>query len=1065
MPLTQKFILNFTESQQEEGAKLLPSTARIFGGQDRIQVEIKDGNDILTTTVTLVDKKITTSCDCGNAQPCHHVWTALLVANQCEDLTLALKRNVPRQFATQNQQQDQDDDLTYQPVKSGRLSYEEREITSDAPRTFQARPAFVLKSDLVNQPAASQILLVIPIDFRPEPNTIRFDVYWRPRPKAGEAPAPAKPYYVDKDTVIDNATVLSMQSLAIPSDGLPPNAYLLTLDIAIQILDNLGPDDLIRWRDKNEIPPKLHKLEYDKSLPLDLDWTLEPIELGFLPSLRFGSIPQNQIKAFFPPKLILTDSSLKHVNCHNADEFALNQLASPQKVLTSDQARQFVRKLTLRTSVKLEGIPNEIKPEFLTPDPKGKLYVRTAVYKFRGQEQLHAILSFDYGGTTIEEFDQRNALPHGKGNEIILRNAIAEENLKLKLQSLGFRFNDKPHNEELGWKLLPAKLDEAVRTLVMEDWYITAEGKTYRKPKTKQPTVKSGLDWFDLEANVDFDDLSVPLPTILKAQAQGDKAVRLDDGTYGLLPLDWLQNFTPLTELGEQAGDAIRFKQEQAVLVNQLLDNQVVQFDQLFKQSVQYYQDIPQNPLDPPSTFKATLRPYQREGLGWLVAMSKRRLGACLADDMGLGKTIQILAFIDTRVQNGSQAPALVVVPKSLLFNWENEARKFAPHLKVAIYAGSDRSQLLRHINRFNIVLTTYGTVRNDSIQLAKIHFDSCILDESQTIKNANAAAAEAVKIIKADMKIAMTGTPIENSLSELASQLDFLNPGLFGKLLASAKPNQNGQLNERTTTRLKNAVRPFILRRTKKQVASDLPEKTEDIIFCELEPEQRNEYDQLKKYYQKQLLDKEDDKVAGQSTMDTLVALLRLRQAACHPALIDHNRATDNSAKLDLILENILQLSQQNHKILVFSQFTAFLKLVANRLDNLKLTYNYLDGQTIDRQQQVEDFQNNPDSVAFLISLKAGGVGLNLTAADYIFLLDPWWNPATEAQAIDRAYRIGQKNHVFAYKIIAKDTIEEKVLKMQQNKKQLADAILDADNAGAPPKLTREDLLFLLAD
>jgi SNF2 family DNA or RNA helicase len=211
--------------------------------------------------------------------------------------------------------------------------------------------------------------------------------------------------------------------------------------------------------------------------------------------------------------------------------------------------------------------------------------------------------------------------------------------------------------------------------------------------------------------------------------------------------------------------------------------------------------------------------------------------------------------------------------------------------------------------------------------------------------------------------------------------------------------------------------------------------------------------------------LDKEDDKVAGQSTMDTLVALLRLRQAACHPALIDHNRATDNSAKLDLILENILQLSQQNHKILVFSQFTAFLKLVANRLDNLKLTYNYLDGQTIDRQQQVEDFQNNPDSVAFLISLKAGGVGLNLTAADYIFLLDPWWNPATEAQAIDRAYRIGQKNHVFAYKIIAKDTIEEKVLKMQQNKKQLADAILDADNAGAPPKLTREDLLFLLAD
>ena len=272
------------------------------------------------------------------------------------------------------------------------------------------------------------------------------------------------------------------------------------------------------------------------------------------------------------------------------------------------------------------------------------------------------------------------------------------------------------------------------------------------------------------------------------------------------------------------------------------------------------------------------------------------------------------------------------------------------------------------------------------------------------------------------------------------------------------------GQIPAKTIEKIRKAVHPFILRRTKQQVATELPPKTELVLWCELDDAQRAEYENLRLYFRQKLLAEEDEKVAGQSTMDSLVALLRLRQAACHPGLLDSARSSDDSAKLSLVLDKIADLAHEHHKVLVFSQFTTFLKIVGARLQQLNLPYAYLDGQTPDREAQVTSFQTNPDIAAFLVSLKAGGVGLNLTAADYIFLLDPWWNPATEAQAIDRAYRIGQTSHVFAYKVITKDTIEEKVLQMQQNKRKLANSILDHENNGLPPKFTLDDLNFLLS-
>jgi SNF2 family DNA or RNA helicase len=332
------------------------------------------------------------------------------------------------------------------------------------------------------------------------------------------------------------------------------------------------------------------------------------------------------------------------------------------------------------------------------------------------------------------------------------------------------------------------------------------------------------------------------------------------------------------------------------------------------------------------------------------------------------------------------------------------------------------------------------------------------ILDEAQAIKNADSQAAKAARLLKGRHRLAMTGTPIENHLGELWSIMEFLNPGLLGPG-SVFKRNASGD-GDRTL--LAKSLRPFILRRTKAQVVQDLPEKTEQTLHCDMEPAQRQLYEELRAHYRQALLRK-DAAELNRSKIEVLEALLRLRQAACHPGLIDPTRVVEPSAKLDMLLPQISEVVEEGHKALVFSQFTSFLTIVRDRLDGEKLRYEYLDGRTRNRAERVVRFQNDPEIPIFLISLKAGGLGLNLTAADYVYLLDPWWNPAVEAQAIDRTHRIGQTQHVFAYRLICGDTVEEKILELQQRKRDLADAILNADNR-LIQNLTREDLEFLLS-
>jgi SNF2 family DNA or RNA helicase len=396
------------------------------------------------------------------------------------------------------------------------------------------------------------------------------------------------------------------------------------------------------------------------------------------------------------------------------------------------------------------------------------------------------------------------------------------------------------------------------------------------------------------------------------------------------------------------------------------------------------------------------------------------------------------------------------------VFNWKDEAARFTPGLRVLDYTGTSRDPAA--IEEHDLVITTYGTLRRDAPQLTEHQFDYVILDEAQAVKNATTASAKAVRLLRGTHRLALSGTPIENHVGELWSLFDFLNPGLLGSSRAfKAASSVQGRAEREDLALVTQAVRPLILRRTKAQVEPELPARTEQTIHCELDAPQRRFYDDIRAHYRTSLMRRIARNGLGRSKMQVLEALLRLRQAACHPGLIDPKRVGEPSAKFDVLLPQLTEVVDEGHKALVFSQFTSFLALLRDRLDREGIVYEYLDGQTRDRAERVERFNADPDCRLFLISLKAGGVGLNLTSAEYVFLLDPWWNPAVESQAIDRAHRIGQTRHVFAYRLIAQNTVEEKVAELQQSKREVADAILTADPA-LIRNLSPDDLEWLLS-
>ncbi|HEX9001365.1 MAG TPA: SNF2-related protein, partial [Blastocatellia bacterium] len=605
---------------------------------------------------------------------------------------------------------------------------------------------------------------------------------------------------------------------------------------------------------------------------------------------------------------------------------------------------------------------------------------------------------------------------------------------------------------------------------------------TLAKINRARPTISfnitSGIDWFDVKAVINFGDLEVSLAEIRKSLRKKERFIKLADGSIGEIPEEWLDKYKHLFGLSEAKEDGLRVARHHVTMLDQLLsENELVTTDKGFEKAREWlknFQGIQEQAL--PTNFKGELRPYQKAGFEWLHFLRDSRFGGCLADDMGTGKTIQTLCFLQSvkeayearnarKRKKEPRAAHLLVVPRSLVTNWMREAEKFAPGLRFLDFAHAERAADIREFDNYDVVLTTYGILLREIERLREYEFDTAILDEAQAIKNPVSESAKAARLIKSKHKLTLTGTPVENNTLELWSQFAFLNPGLLGSAdyfrQDFAGPIERQQ-DEQATTTLRRLVYPFILRRTKDQVALDLPPRSEKILWNEMEPAQRKVYNQTRDEYRAKILKLIEDKGVKDARFRILEGLLRLRQICNHPKLMQPTYK-GNSAKLDTLMETVETLRAENHKVLIFSQFVQMLKLIEAPLKKAKIPYTYLDGSTTNRQARVDEFQTNENIPVFLISLKAGGVGLNLTAADYVIHVDPWWNPAVEMQASDRAHRIGQNKPVFVYKLMMRDSVEEKILQLQERKRNLVKQLITTE-AGFFKSLTADDIAALFS-
>lgn len=581
--------------------------------------------------------------------------------------------------------------------------------------------------------------------------------------------------------------------------------------------------------------------------------------------------------------------------------------------------------------------------------------------------------------------------------------------------------------------------------------------------------LSSGTDWFDMNIDISFGDQKVDLKNLQKAIVNQQNYVELKDGTLGLLPEEWIEKYKKYFKLGKVKKDKIEISNYQFNIIDELYEmtNTPKFLEELHEKKKRLTNLSELKNIPAPKGLKAKMRPYQQEGLNWMVFLDENKLGGCLADDMGLGKTLQTIAFLlylKSNTPKNERKPHLIIAPTSLMFNWQAELDKFAPSLKTITYTGPNRDELRPLFEEQDIILSTYGSLIKDVHFHKNNHYGYVVLDESQAIKNPQSQRFKAVRLLQCDNRLALTGTPIENNTFDLYSQFNFLNPGIFGSIKHFKSTFSDAIDKEQdayTSQLLARMIHPFILRRTKTQVATELPPKTEAVIYCEMGAEQQKVYDDFKLHFRQKLLEQIEEEGENKSQMYILQGLTKLRQICNSTALADKNKDYGNySAKLDELTRHLKE-KVNKHKVLVFSQFVGMLQLVKTRLEKEGILFEYLDGQTSNREEKVNNFQTNSEIRVFLISLKAGGTGLNLTEADYVYLIDPWWNPAVESQAIDRSYRIGQDKKVVAYRMICKDTIEEKIVQLQNKKKTVASEVIQVDKEKKSFKKEDVELFF----
>ncbi len=710
-----------------------------------------------------------------------------------------------------------------------------------------------------------------------------------------------------------------------------------------------------------------------------------------------------------------------------------------------------------------------------------KIPMSPVIYFSETQSKYLSLLpKFDYNGLILEKSDNSDHYIEDEGRKkLLLRDKDYEEEFIDFVKTLHPSFNSQTMR---GDYIL--SLDEAMKNL----WFVTMTQKLQAKdikmvginelknirfnpakPKWEMK-VSSGIDWFDIHIEISWGEQVVSFRDVRKAIINKQNFITLGDGSFGMLPEDWLTQYKNMFKLAVESADGLKISKKHfnviELLFEQIDDLSIKKEIEEKKAKLLNIENIKTLPI--PKSIIATLRPYQENGYKWMQILDDISWGGCLADDMGLGKTLQTITFLAFLKEKYNNPTSLIVCPTSLMFNWEAELNKFAPHLKYHVFYGQGRDIQNEEMGDYDIIITSYGIIRNDIERLMQLDWEYVVLDESQAIKNPDAITTKAVQLLKSRNRLILSGTPLQNNTFDIFAQFNFINPGLLGNKdffkREFANPIDKGD-DPGVSTLLRQMIKPFMLRRTKSEVAPDLPEKTETILWCQMDKAQQTIYDEYKNFYRNALMERIEKDGINKSGMYILEGLLRLRQICDDPRLIkDPEIHAKQGVKIKELLREISE-NMGHHKMLIFSQFTEMLGLIRTELDQQKIPYCYLDGGTSakNRQQQVEIFQNEDHTHVFLVSLKAGGVGLNLTAAEYVYLVDPWWNPAVEQQAIDRTHRIGQKNKIFAYKMICKDSVEEKIMKLQERKLSLSREIIQDDSAFFK-SLTLEDIGFLFS-
>ncbi|MEP6615318.1 MAG: SNF2-related protein [Ginsengibacter sp.] len=687
---------------------------------------------------------------------------------------------------------------------------------------------------------------------------------------------------------------------------------------------------------------------------------------------------------------------------------------------------------------------------------------------------------FSYKGFEVRSGDKEIITLADAGKILLVhRNKVSEQNFITRLENLHSQFIRPQDGNSLVLKGSDVLKNNWFFLFVdaMKDMKVPVHGfealKNFRFNTAKPSThihVSSGLDWFDAKIELAFGDQRIGITDIKKALANKQSFVQLKDGTLGILPDEWIKKYALLFKVGEGRENKLRLSKFHLSVIDDLYekrDEKELSFELDAKyERLRNFKSIPE--VEAPVELLSILRPYQTTGYHWLNYLNDVGWGGILADDMGLGKTVQALSMLRHYSQQEGNLMALVVCPTTLIYNWENEIKKFTPQLTYLIHHGSVRTRDPQELKSSNVIITTYGTLRSDIQLLMKILFDYVILDESQAIKNPSSKVTKAACLLTAKNRLCMSGTPLQNNTFDIYAQMNFLNPGLLGSMEffrnEFATPiDKFGEPEQKD--HLRKLLYPFILRRTKEQVARDLPEKMETILFCEMEEEQRNVYEAYRNSYRDKIMGFIDQQGIDKSQLTILQGLMKLRQICDSPAILNEEEKYPNhSIKLEELTREITE-NIGDHKALVFSQFLGMLALIREKLTENNIVFEYFDGSTPphERERAIQNFQNNDECRVFLISLKAGGVGLNLTAADYVYIVDPWWNPAVEQQAIDRTHRIGQTKNIFAYRMICKDTIEDKILQLQERKRILAKELI-ADDTSFVKGLSKEDVEYLFS-